>query len=66
MSEERVVERFRKPTIWFHWIHTAAFIILVVTGAILFLPGIGAPAAGGITNIPQERIQDYTNLFGRI
>ena len=24
------------------------------------------PAAGGITNIPQERIQDYTNLFGRI
>jgi formate dehydrogenase subunit gamma len=49
MSEERVVERFRKPTIWFHWIHTAAFIILLVTGAILFLPGIGAPAAGGIT-----------------
>jgi hypothetical protein len=24
------------------------------------------PTAGGITNIPQERIQDYTNLFGRI
>lgn len=24
------------------------------------------PVAGGITNIPQERIQEYTNLFGRI
>ena len=24
------------------------------------------PTSGGITNIPQERIQDYTTLFGRI
>lgn len=24
------------------------------------------PVAGGITNIPQERIQEYTNLFGRL
>jgi hypothetical protein len=24
------------------------------------------PVAGGITNIPQERIDQYTNLFGRI
>lgn len=24
------------------------------------------PVAGGITNIPQERIQEYTTLFGRI
>ena len=49
MTEVRVVERFRKRTIWFHWIHTAAFLVLVVTGAILFLPGLGAPAAGGLT-----------------
>ncbi|HEY96967.1 MAG TPA: hypothetical protein G4O16_02150 [Dehalococcoidia bacterium] len=49
MAEPRVVERFRKRTIWFHWIHTAAFLVLLVTGAILFLPGLGAPAAGGIT-----------------
>ena len=49
MKEERVVERFKKRTIWFHWIHTAAFLVLLVTGAILFLPGLGAPAAGGIT-----------------
>jgi formate dehydrogenase subunit gamma len=49
MAEVRVVERFRKRTIWFHWIHTAAFLVLLVTGAILFLPGLGGPAAGGIT-----------------
>ncbi|MFC1911998.1 formate dehydrogenase subunit gamma [Chloroflexota bacterium] len=51
MTEPRVVERFKKRTIWFHWIHTASFLVLVVTGAILFFPGIGAPAAGGVTRI---------------
>lgn len=51
MSEPRVVERFKKRTIWFHWIHTAAFLALIVTGAILFFPGIGAPAEGGVTRI---------------
>ena len=49
MAEARTVERFRKRTIWFHWIHTTAFLVLLVTGAILFLPGLGGPAAGGIT-----------------
>lgn len=49
MAEARVVERFKKRTIWFHWMHTAAFLVLLVTGAILFFPGIGAPAAGGLT-----------------
>ena len=29
-------------------------------------PTIAKPVSGGITNIPQERIQEYTNLFGRI
>jgi formate dehydrogenase subunit gamma len=49
MSEPRVVERFKKRTIWFHWIHTASFLVLIVTGAILFFPGAGAPAVGGMT-----------------
>ena len=49
MTEARVVERFKKRTIWFHWIHTTAFLVLLVTGAILFLPGLGGPAAGGLT-----------------
>ena len=51
MTEARVVERFKKRTIWFHWIHTAAFLILVITGAILFVPGLGGPAAGGLTRL---------------
>lgn len=51
MTDERVVERFRKPTIWFHWIHTAAFLALIITGAIIFLSGIGGAAAGGITRL---------------
>jgi len=51
MTEARVVERFKKRTIWLHWIHTAAFLILIVTGAILFIPGLGAPAAGGLTRL---------------
>lgn len=29
-------------------------------------PTTTKPVAGGITNIPQERIQEYTTLFGRI
>jgi hypothetical protein len=29
-------------------------------------PATTKPVAGGITNIPQERIDQYTNLFGRI
>jgi formate dehydrogenase subunit gamma len=51
MSEPRTIERFRKRTIWFHWIHTLAFLILIITGAILFIPGFGGAAAGGATRI---------------
>ena len=51
MTEPRAVERFRTRTIWLHWIHTVAFLILIVTGAILFFPGIGEPAAGGMTRL---------------
>ncbi len=49
--EERTIERFKIRTVWFHWIHTVAFLALLATGAILFFPGCGAPAAGGITRI---------------
>jgi formate dehydrogenase subunit gamma len=51
MTEPRVVERFKKRTIWFHWVHTLAFLVLIVTGAILFLPGLGGAAAGGLTRL---------------
>jgi formate dehydrogenase subunit gamma len=51
MTELRTVERFKRKTIWFHWVHTAAFLTLTVTGAILFLPGCGAAAAHGYTRL---------------
>jgi formate dehydrogenase subunit gamma len=51
MTEPRVVERFKKRTIWFHWVHTLAFLVLIVTGAILFLPGLGGAAASGLTRL---------------
>lgn len=51
MSEVRTVERFKKRTIWFHWIHTASFLTLIVTGAILFIPGFGGAASGGLTRL---------------
>ena len=51
MAEERVIERFKKRSVWFHWIHTLAFLVLVVTGAILLIPGLGAAAAGGVTRL---------------
>ena len=51
MTEARLVERFKKRTIWLHWIHTAAFLALIITGTILFVPGLGALAAGSLTRL---------------
>jgi len=39
--EDRTIERYVKRTLLLHWVHSASFIILTVTGAIMFLPGIG-------------------------
>lgn len=47
----RTVERFKKRTVGFHWIHTLAFLVLIVTGLILFVPWFGEVAAGGATRI---------------
>lgn len=37
--EDRTIKRYRKITVWFHWLHSAAFVVLVLTGALVFLPG---------------------------
>ncbi len=34
--EQRTVERFRKRTIWIHWLHTASFVFLSISGALMF------------------------------
>ncbi len=44
--EERTVDRYQKLAIWFHWIHAAAFVILVLTGAVVFLPGTTVGSEG--------------------
>ena len=45
------VERFKKRTIWFHWIHTVAFVVLLITGIFLFVPGWGIVAQDSITRV---------------
>jgi formate dehydrogenase subunit gamma len=37
----RTVKRYRNSTIVLHWLHTAAFLILVLTGAVTFFYGGG-------------------------
>ncbi len=49
--EPRIVERFKKRTVVFHWVHTLAFLMLIITGLILFVPWFGEGAAGGATRI---------------
>ncbi|MFC1920140.1 formate dehydrogenase subunit gamma [Chloroflexota bacterium] len=51
MKEARNVVRFRMRSVWFHWIHTFAFLVLLVTGAILFFPHLGNIAAGNLSRI---------------
>ncbi|MFC1921578.1 formate dehydrogenase subunit gamma [Chloroflexota bacterium] len=45
------VEKYRKRTRVLHWIHTTAFILLFLTGLIIFVPGLSALATGGWTRI---------------
>ncbi len=49
-TKKRTIERYRKRAILFHWAHTVAFVILIVTGIAMFLPGIG-PTGGYSTGI---------------
>ena len=34
--EQRTVERFRKRAILIHWLHAASFVVLLITGALMF------------------------------
>lgn len=48
---EQEVERYRTPTRALHWVHTTAFIILGLTGLVLFIPGLGFLAADSYTRV---------------
>ena len=45
------VEKYRKPIRILHWIHSGAFVLLFLTGLILFIPGLGFLAEDGYTRI---------------
>jgi len=45
------VERYRKPTRILHWIHTGAFVVLFLTGLVLFIPQLGFLAADSWTRV---------------
>ena len=45
------VQKYKKPARVFHWIHTAAFLALLITGIILFVPAFGAAAQDSWTRV---------------
>ena len=45
------IERYRKPTRILHWTHVAAFVILFLTGLILFIPQLGFLAEDSWTRL---------------
>jgi formate dehydrogenase subunit gamma len=47
----QIVEKYRKSIRVLHWVHTAAFVILFLTGLVLFIPGLSGIAQGSITRI---------------
>jgi len=45
------IERYRKPTRVLHWVHTSAFILLFLTGLVLFVPPLAILAQDSWTRL---------------
>jgi len=45
------VEKYRKPIRILHWIHSGAFVLLFLTGLIIFIPGLGFLAEDSWTRV---------------
>ena len=45
------VEKYRKPIRILHWVHTGAFMLLFLTGLVLFIPQLGFLAEDGWTRL---------------
>jgi len=45
------VEKYRKPIRVLHWIHGGAFVLLFLTGLVLFIPGLGFLAEDSWTRV---------------
>ena len=48
---EQEIERYRKPTRILHWVHAGAFVILFLTGLILFIPPLAILAQDSWTRL---------------
>ncbi|MFC2007176.1 formate dehydrogenase subunit gamma [Chloroflexota bacterium] len=48
---QKEVVRYRKATRVLHWVHTGSFILLFLTGLVLFVPGLGVLAQDSWTRI---------------
>jgi formate dehydrogenase subunit gamma len=48
---EREVQKYRKPTRILHWVHAGAFVVLFLTGLVLFIPPLGPLAQDGWTRL---------------
>jgi len=48
---EQEIERYRKPTRVLHWVHAGAFVILFLTGLVLFIPPLGFLAQDSWTRV---------------
>jgi len=48
---KQAVEKYTKAVRALHWVHTSAFVLLFLTGLILFIPGLSGLAQGSITRI---------------
>lgn len=49
MAKELV--KYAKPTRTLHWVHLVAFVLLFITGLIIFIPGMSLAAQDGITRL---------------
>jgi formate dehydrogenase subunit gamma len=49
MAQE--VERYRKPTRVLHWVHLCAFVVLFLTGLVLFIPPLAVLAEDSWTRV---------------
>ena len=48
---QQEIQRYRKPTRILHWVHAGAFVLLFLTGLILFIPQLGFLAQDSWTRV---------------
>jgi len=48
---QQEIQRYRKPTRILHWVHAGAFVLLFLTGLILFIPQLGILAQDSWTRV---------------